>query len=91
LSDEELAFYDILASKKDIIKEAGSVQDIVHGVVKAVKNNLQIDWMSKEDAKASIRLAVKRELRGKVGILELNNILQEIMDQAEGQYAEWRA
>jgi type I restriction enzyme R subunit len=47
--------------------------------------------MSKEDAKASIRLAVKRELRGKVSILELNNILQEIMDQAEGQYAEWRA
>jgi type I restriction enzyme R subunit len=91
LSDEELAFYDILASKKDIIKEAGPVQDIVHGVVKAVKNNLQIDWMSKEDAKASIRLAVKKELRGKVSFEELNNILQEIMDQAEGQYAEWRA
>ena len=47
--------------------------------------------MSKEDAKASIRLAVKKELRGKVNINELNNILQEIMDQAEGQYAEWRA
>jgi hypothetical protein len=29
LSDEELAFYDIL-SQKDIIKEAGPVQDIVH-------------------------------------------------------------
>ncbi|WP_232505638.1 type I restriction enzyme endonuclease domain-containing protein [Flavobacterium crassostreae] len=91
LSDEELAFYDIIASKKEIIKEAGPIQDIVHGVVKAVKSNLQLDWMSKEDAKASIRLAVKRELRGKVGILELNNILQEIMEQAEGQFAEWRA
>jgi type I restriction enzyme R subunit len=47
--------------------------------------------MSKEDAKASIRLAVKKELRGKVSFTELNDILQEIMDQAEGQYAEWRA
>jgi type I restriction enzyme R subunit len=47
--------------------------------------------MSKEDAKASIRSAVKKELRGKVSFEELNNILQEIMDQAEGQYAEWRA
>ncbi|MNR03153.1 hypothetical protein D3C85_1190340 [compost metagenome] len=91
LSDEELAFYDILASKKDIIKEAGPIQDIVHGVVNAVKNNLQLDWMNKEDAKASIRLAVKKELRGKVNILELNNILQEIMQQAEGQFSDWSA
>ena len=59
--------------------------------VKAVKSNLQIDWTNKEDAKAAIRLAVKKELRGKVNILELNAILQEIMDQAEGQFKEWRA
>jgi type I restriction enzyme R subunit len=91
LSDEELAFYDILASKKEIIKESGPIQDIVHAVVKAVKNNLQLDWMNKEDAKAGIRLAVKKELRGKVSVLELNTILQEIMEQAEGQFAEWRA
>lgn len=91
LSDEELAFYDILASKKEIINESGPIQDIVHGVVKAVKSNLQIDWMNKEDAKAAIRLAVKKELRGKVSISELNTILQEIMEQAEGQFSEWRA
>jgi type I restriction enzyme R subunit len=91
LSDEELAFYDILASKKEIIKEAGPIQDIVHAVVKAVKNNLQLDWMNKEDAKAGIRLAVKKELRGKVSISELNAILQEIMEQAEGQFSDWSA
>jgi type I restriction enzyme R subunit len=91
LTDEELAFYDILASKKDIIKESGPIQDIVHGVVKAVKSSLQIDWMKKEDARAAIRLAVKKELRGKVSFEELNAILQEIMEQAEGQYSEWRA
>jgi len=91
LSDEELAFYDILAAKKDIINEAGPIQDVVHNVVKAVKSNLQIDWTNKEDAKAAIRLAVKKELRGKVSILELNAILQEIMEQAEGQFKEWRA
>ncbi len=91
LSDEELAFYDILASKKEIINESGLIQDVVHGVVKAVKSNLQIDWMNKEDAKAAIRLAVKKELRGKIELNELNEILQEIMVQAEGQYSEWRA
>lgn len=91
LSDEELAFYDILAAKKDIINEIGLIQEVVHKVVKAVKNNLQIDWTNKEDAKAAIRLAVKKELRGKVSMLELNTILQEIMEQAEGQFKEWRA
>jgi type I restriction enzyme, R subunit len=91
LSDEELAFYDILASKKEIINQSGPIQDVVHGVVKAVKSNLQIDWMNKEDAKAAIRLAVKKELRGKVKIEELNDILAEIMEQAEGQFSEWRA
>ena len=91
LSDEELAFYDIISAKKDIINEEGPIQNVVHEVVKAVKNNLQIDWTNKEDAKAAIRLAVKKELRGKVSISELNAILQEIMEQAEGQFKEWRA
>lgn len=91
LSEEELAFYDILAAKKDIIKEEGLIQDIVHAVVKAVKNNLQLDWTKKENAKASIRLAVKKELRGKVSIEKLNEILQEIMLQAEGQFSDWSA
>jgi len=89
ITDEELAFYDILAAKKEIIKEAGPIQNVVHAVCKAVKDNLEIDWTKKEDAKAAIRLAVKKELRGKVSLDELNKILQEIMDQAEGQFKDW--
>ena len=91
LSEEELAFYDILAAKQDIIKEEGPIQDIVHAVVKAVKANLQLDWTKKENAKAAIRLAVKKELRGKISITKLNDILQEIMQQAEGQFSDWSA
>lgn len=91
LSEEELAFYDILAAKQDIIKETGPVQDIVHGVVKAVKANLQLDWTKKENAKAAIRLAVKKELRKKVSLSKLNEILEEIMQQAEGQFSDWSA
>lgn len=67
------------------IKEA----ELTNRLVKAVKSNLQLDWTKKENAKAAIRLAVKKELRGKVTISELNKILAEIMDQAEGQYSEW--
>ena len=69
LSEEELAFYDILAAKKEIIKEEGPIQDIVHGVVKAVKKNLQLDWTKKENAKASIRLAVKKSCEVRLVLL----------------------
>jgi type I restriction enzyme R subunit len=89
ITDEELAFYDIIHAKKEIIQQAGPIQDIVHAVCKAVKDNLEIDWTKKEDAKAAIRLAVKRELRGKVSLEELNQILADIMDQAEGQFKDW--
>ncbi len=89
ITDEELAFYDIINAKKEIIQEAGPIQNIVHAVCKAVKDNLEIDWTKKEEAKASIRLAVKKELRNKVSIDELNKILQEIMEQAEGQFKDW--
>ncbi|NVK10139.1 MAG: hypothetical protein HWD89_13880 [Tenacibaculum sp.] len=45
----------------------------------------------KENAKAAIRLAVKKELRKKVSLSKLNEILEEIMQQAEGQFSEWTA
>jgi type I restriction enzyme R subunit len=35
LSDEELAFYDIISAKKDIINEEGPIQNVVHEVVKS--------------------------------------------------------
>ncbi len=64
-------------------------QDLVHKVVDSVKKNLQLDWTKKEDARVAIRLAVKKELRGKVPFSELNNLLKEVIEQAEGQYKDW--
>ncbi len=51
--------------------------------------------MSKTTLKADINFEhelwkAANELRGKVSILELNAILQEIMEQAEVQFKEWR-
>ncbi|MEO8664756.1 MAG: type I restriction enzyme endonuclease domain-containing protein [Ignavibacteria bacterium] len=40
--------------------------------VASVKKNLQLDWTKKEDARAAIRLAVKRELRGVVEFSDLD-------------------
>ncbi|MFU8844734.1 MAG: type I restriction endonuclease subunit R [Bacteroidales bacterium] len=89
IDEKELAFYDIMARHKDAIKEYRLIKDIAHKVVKAVENNLQLDWYKKPEAQAAIRSALKRELRKNVNINELNTILSEIMEQAEGQYKEW--
>ncbi|MCB0797672.1 MAG: type I restriction endonuclease subunit R [Chitinophagales bacterium] len=89
LAEDELAFYDLLTAHKDLLNSAGPIQELVHKVVASVKKNLQLDWTKKEDAKAAIRLAVKRELRGKVPFSELDRILKEVIEQAEGQYGQW--
>jgi len=89
LTEDELAFYDLLSANAAILNEAGPIQDLVHKVVDSVKKNLQLDWTKKEEAKAAIRIALKRELRGKVPLSELDKLLKEVIEQAEGQYWDW--
>jgi len=89
LTEDELAFYDLLSANEKLLNQEGPIQDLVHKVVTSVKKNLQLDWTKKEDAKAAIRLAVKKELRGKVEFSELDKLLKEVIEQAEGQYSDW--
>lgn len=89
LTEDELAFYDLLSANEKLLNQKGPIQDLVHKVVASVKKNLQLDWTKKEDARAAIRLAVKKELRGKVSFSELDKLLKEVIEQAEGQYKNW--
>ncbi len=87
--EDELAFYDLLAANEKLLNVKGRIQDLVHYVVASVKKNLQLDWTKKEDARSAIRLAVKKELNGKIPFCELGNLLKESVEQAEGQYKDW--
>lgn len=89
LTEDELAFFDLLSANQKLLNQAGPIQDLVHGVVASVKKNLQLDWTKKEDARAAIRLAVKKELKGKVPFSALDELLKEVIEQAEGQYSDW--
>jgi len=89
LSEDELAFYDLLSANEKLLNQSGPIQDLVHKVVDSLKKKLELDWTKKEDARAAIRLAVKRELKGKVPFSSLDEILKEVIEQAEGQYKEW--
>ena len=79
----------MLSANEKLLNEVGPIQDLVHKVVASVKKNLQLDWAKKEESRAAIRLAVNKELRNKVPTSELDNLLKEVLEQAEGQYSDW--
>jgi type I restriction enzyme R subunit len=89
LTEDEEAFYEILASHKNAVVDFDLIKEIVKEVTTVVKKNLQIDWYKKPDAKAQIMLAVKRVLMKKGVSAELKEIMDEIMEQAEARYREW--
>lgn len=89
LTEDELAFYDLLKANESLLNTSGPLQDLVHKVVRSVKKNLQLDWTKKEEAKSAIRLAVKRELKGKIPFGEMDRLLKDVIEQAEGQYSEY--
>ena len=91
LSEEELAFYEILAKHQKAITDNKIISELVKQIVQSIKKNLQVDWYKKPDAKAQMMLSVKKTLRGKITLEELNVVMDEIMEQATERYREWSA
>jgi type I restriction enzyme R subunit len=54
LTEEELAFYDAIASEK-IINQDEKIKKLVKELVKAIRRDLTIDWTNNEIIKARIR------------------------------------
>lgn len=90
LTDEEEAFYEILARHPKATKDFDLIKEIVKDITALIKKNAaQPDWYKKDDVKAQIILSVKNTLRRKGIKAELKEILDEIMEQAEARYKEW--
>jgi type I site-specific restriction-modification system R (restriction) subunit len=65
LSDDELAFYDALATNDSAVQALGdeTLKTIARDLVETVRRNLTIDWTVKESVRAKLRVTVKRRLR----------------------------
>ena len=65
LSDEEVAFYDALIINKTAIDVLGDkiLGELAHEIVDQVKQNTSVDWAVRENAKAKLRVIVKRLLK----------------------------
>jgi len=65
LSDDEIAFYDALEVNDSAVKLLGddTLKLIAQELVNSVKRSVSVDWTKRENARAQIRVMVKRILR----------------------------
>ncbi len=91
LNDEEVAFYDVLATGgTEAIEGSEPLRALVQGLVAAIKGKLSIDWTDHESTRAGVRVAVKHLLRrSRMTPAEIEALLPTIMEQAESLYRDW--
>ncbi|MFQ5793876.1 MAG: type I restriction enzyme endonuclease domain-containing protein, partial [Candidatus Bipolaricaulia bacterium] len=92
LTDDEIAFYDALEVNDSAVKVLGdeTLKTIAQELVDTVRRNISIDWSVRENARAKIRVIVKRILR-KYGYPpdKQEKATQTVLEQAEVLCKEW--
>nr|BAL57131.1 type I restriction enzyme, R subunit [uncultured prokaryote] len=92
LSDEELAFYDALSASQgpqDVLADE-ALRTIAQELVRVVRENVTVDWTVRENARAQLRVVVKRVLR-KHGYPpdRQEQAAQTVLEQAEALSELW--
>ena len=89
LSDEEIAFYDIILLGKDYVKSDEMVRQIGRDVTASLKKNLKIDWLNQEKVKSDIRVKVAEILlKAEFPTEQVDKLIPVIMRQTESNYGE---
>jgi type I restriction enzyme, R subunit len=65
LSDDEVKFYDALATNESAVLELSdeTLKKIAHELTENLRQNITVDWAQRESVRATLRLMVKRILR----------------------------
>lgn len=92
LSDDEIAFYDALAENSSAVELMGNDQlkVIAHELLESLKANISVDWAHRENARARLRVLVKRILKKYGYPPDLQDqAVQTVLQQAEALSATW--
>lgn len=92
LSDDEVAFYDALATNESAVKAMGNAElkVIATELVTSVRKSVTIDWTVRESARAKIKVLVKRILKKHGYPPDLQEeATKTVLAQAELLCAEW--
>ena len=89
MTDEEIAFYDIIMMGKEYLENDTIARKIAIDVTDYLKKNLKIDWLNQDQVKAEIRLGVtKILLKENFPVDEIEKVIPVIMQQTENNYQE---
>ena len=94
MTDDEVAFYDALETNDSAVKIMGdeALRKIARELVATVRSNVTIDWTVRENARAHLRVLVKRILRKYGYPPDLQEKATNIvLEQAEVLSADWAA
>lgn len=91
LTEQELAFYDMLASKEKFFENYEEIKKVAREVVKELGYYVKVaDWNKKDYIKAEIRTAIKNILLKvvdeRVSYDDIKRLSNEIVNQAEAVY-----
>ena len=87
MTEEEIAFYDIIMMGKEYLENDTIARKIAIDVVDYLKKNLKIDWLNQDQVKAEIRLGIRKILlREDFPTDELEKMIPVIMEQTEINY-----
>jgi len=92
LTEDEVAFYDALEVNDSAVKVMGdeALKFLAQELVKAVKRSVSVDWTMRDNARAQIRVIVKRILR-KYGYPpdKQEKATRTVLEQTEVLCREW--
>jgi len=91
LSEEELAFYDLLSSKEKFFENYQQIKETVKEIIKELGGYVKVaDWNRKEYLKAKIKAAVKKVLLkvvdARASYKEIEQLSTEVINYAENIY-----
>jgi len=92
LTEDEIAFYDALEVNDSAVKVLGdeTLKKIAQELVQSVRRSITVDWIQRENARAKIRVMVKRILR-RFGYPpdKQERATELVLEQAEVLCREW--
>ena len=98
LNFQELAFYDVLASKGEGWVDDLRLKDVAAEIVRSLKNPddpaLGVDWTERSNLEAKVRLRIKRILRKHKALVSLSgggldHVADWVFQQAKLLYERW--
>jgi len=90
LTEEELAFYDALATQGKLALKNGEIKSFVKELVREIRRDITIDWTNNEIIKSRIKAKIKLLLaKRKVSVQQISQFTELLYLQAENLFRDY--